>query len=89
MQKKGLFMIWRSLMWVLWPSFLAAGAISAAVFALIDPSDVLFLGHVQASRPVVYGVGFFLFWLMAAVSSALTLYMAPPIQLVDDFGDPL
>ena len=35
----------RSLMWILWPSFLAAAACSALIFALIDPLDV---GHIRA-----------------------------------------
>src|SRR5690606_12082994 len=53
----------RSWMWVLWPSFLVGAAASATVFALIDPLDVVFLGHIQASRQQVYAGGFFLFWL--------------------------
>ena len=66
----------RNLMWILWPSFLMAGAASAVVFALVDPLDVVFLGHLQAGRITVYTVGFFIFWIMAALSSALTLRMA-------------
>ena len=30
----------KSLMWILWPSFLAAAVGSAVVFALIDPLDL-------------------------------------------------
>lgn len=82
-------MKWRLLMWILWPSFLIAGATSAAVFAFVDPLDIVFLGHVEASRQAVYAGGFFLFWIMAALSSALTLHMAPRGQLVDEFGDPV
>ena len=79
----------RNLMWVLWPSFLMAGAASAVVFALVDPLDVLFLGHLQAGRLTVYTVGFFLFWIMAALSSALTLRIAPRGVELDEFGDPV
>ncbi len=79
----------RQLMWILWPSFLAAGATSAIVFALIDPLDLTFLGHWRASRQGVYALGFFLFWLMAAGSSALSLLMAPRQPELDDFGEPL
>lgn len=67
----------RSLMWILWPSFLVGAATSATVFALIDPLDIAFFGYLQISRQMVYAGGFFLFWLMAALSSALSLYMAP------------
>ncbi|MGP1614651.1 MAG: hypothetical protein ACTS5Y_06285 [Pollutimonas bauzanensis] len=82
-------MKWRALMWVLWPSFLIAGATSATVFALVDPLDIKFLGYIQVSRQLAYAVGFFLFWMMAAMSSALTLHMAPRGPLVDEFGDPI
>ena len=76
-------------MWVLWPSFLIAGAASATVFALVDPLDVQFFGHLTASRQQVYAGGFFFFWLMAALSSALTVHMAPRRRALDDFGEPI
>lgn len=79
----------RNLMWILWPSFLMAGAASAVVFALVDPLDVVFLGHLQAGRLTVYTVGFFIFWIMAALSSALTLRIAPRGFELDEFGDPV
>lgn len=79
----------RNLMWILWPSFLMAGAASAVVFALVDPLDVVFLGHLQAGRLTVYTVGFFIFWIMAALSSALTLRIAPRGIELDEFGDPV
>ena len=79
----------RNLMWILWPSFLMAGVASAVVFALVDPLDVLFLGHLQAGRLTVYTLGFFVFWAMAALSSALTLRIAPRGVELDEFGDPV
>ena len=79
----------RNLMWILWPSFLMAGAASAVVFALVDPLDVRFLGHLQSDRMTVYTVGFFVFWAMAALSSALTLRIAPRGVELDEFGDPV
>ncbi|MHA3903130.1 hypothetical protein ACTPOE_06050 [Castellaniella sp. WN] len=79
----------RNLMWVLWPSFLMAGAASAVVFALVDPLDVVFLGYLRAGRLTVYTVGFFIFWIMAALSSALTLRIAPRGVELDEFGDPV
>lgn len=77
-------MKWRALMWILWPSFLIAGATSATVFALIDPLDLVVLDHLRFSRQQVYAGGFFLFWLMAALSSALSLFMAPGNRRTDD-----
>jgi hypothetical protein len=79
----------RTLMWILWPSFAVAGATSAVIFALVDPEDVVFLDHLQAGRELVYTVGFFFFWAMAALSSALSLRMAPRPVVLDDFGEPI
>ncbi|NLY27769.1 MAG: hypothetical protein GX049_09515 [Alcaligenaceae bacterium] len=82
-------MRWRSVMLILWPSFLMAAATSAAVFAFVDPLDIIFLGHLKAERELVYASAFFLFWIMGAVSSALTFFMAPKGRVVDEFGDPV
>ncbi len=76
-------MTWRSLMWILWPSFLVAGAASATVFALIDPLDVAIFGSIHPSRQAFYAGGFFFLWLMAALSGALTLFMTQG-KLADD-----
>ncbi|MBP6018180.1 MAG: hypothetical protein KA735_01690 [Burkholderiaceae bacterium] len=80
-------MKYRALMWILWPSFLIAGATSATVFALIDPLDILLFGYLEVSRAQAYAGGFFLFWLMAALSSALSLHMAPHTAVYDEFGE--
>jgi hypothetical protein len=70
----------RSLMLILWPSFLLAGVASAVVFALIDPLDVAIFGYFRPNRDVLYAAGFFFFWLIAALSSLLTLFMLPSKQ---------
>jgi hypothetical protein len=70
-------MKWRSLMWILWPSFLMAGVASAVVFALVDPLDVAIFGHIRPEREILYASGFFFFWLIAALSSMLTVFMTP------------
>lgn len=80
-------MKFRSLMWILWPSFLIAAATSATVFALVDPLDVKLFGYFEASRSQLYAGGFFLFWIMAALSSSLSLHMAPHTNVYDEFGD--
>ncbi|WP_028354071.1 hypothetical protein [Bordetella petrii] len=72
-------MRWRLLMWILWPSFLAAVAGSALIFALIDPVDVAVLGQWQPGRMAFYTVSFFVLWLMAGMSSALTAWLAPGV----------
>ena len=70
----------RSLMLILWPSLLMAGVASAIVFALIDPLDVAIFGYFRPERDVLYAAGFFFFWLIAGLSSILTLYMLPTKQ---------
>lgn len=74
----------KALMWILWPSFLAAVGASAAVFAFIDPLDISIFGYLKGGREQIYAVTFFLFWLMAALSSALSLHIAPRVVEVDE-----
>jgi hypothetical protein len=64
-------------MWTLWPSFLAAGLCEVIVFASVDPIDVHSLaGSTELSRTAVYTIAFFVFWAIAASSSALTLLLS-------------
>ncbi|MCC6377208.1 MAG: hypothetical protein IT519_00180 [Burkholderiales bacterium] len=64
------------LMWVLWPAFLVAGAAEFAFFSAFDPSDLVFRGApLELSRPAVYTIGFFAFWVLGAASSALTVFL--------------
>ena len=68
------------MMWILWPAFLVAGVLEMLVFAMVDPGDLHWLGQpLGLSRQAVYTVGFFVFWLMASTSGALTtlLSMSP------------
>ncbi|CAB3697011.1 hypothetical protein LMG3458_02440 [Achromobacter deleyi] len=74
----------KSLMWILWPSFLAAAVGSAVVFALIDPLDVAVMGYVPSGRVGFYTVSFFLLWAMAGASSALTAYLMPRVEEDED-----
>jgi hypothetical protein len=63
---------------VLWPSFLAAAGASILCFAFIDPL-ALDIGTESANpifaRMTGYALGFFFFWLVAACSSFVTLYL--------------
>jgi len=66
----------KRLMWVMWPSFLVAAAAGGVFFTVYDPRDHHVFGRpVEASREVIYTVGFFLFWAMAIASSALTVFL--------------
>lgn len=70
--------MWRQrLMWMAWPAFLVAGILEMVVFALVDPSDLHWLGApLELSRQAVYTLAFFVFWVVAMVSSGLTLLLS-------------
>jgi hypothetical protein len=64
------------LIWILWPSFIVGGIAEAVFFTLFDPSDLAIFGGTHGlSRIAVYSLGFFLFWLFAAASSAFTCFL--------------
>jgi hypothetical protein len=65
----------KTLIYILWPSFIVAGAAEALFFTVFDPQELTFFGQpIAASRTAMYSVGFFLFWAFAAASSALTCF---------------
>lgn len=62
---------------VLWPSLLAASFATMLFFAFIDP-ELLHdspASDIETSRMTVYGIAFFFFWLIAALSSAVSVYL--------------
>ncbi len=64
---------------VLWPSFLTAGLATILFFTAFDPDEFLLCtGGPQISRIGAYSIGFFLFWLLTAVSCTLTCYFRRP-----------
>ena len=66
----------RRLMWVIWPAFLVAGIAEAVFFTVFDPFELHFFGAtLDVSREVIYTMGFFGFWGLAFVSSALALWL--------------
>jgi hypothetical protein len=69
------FRLW---MWILWPSFLVGGIAEGIFFTLVQPEDLVFLDQpIKASKEAIYTVGFFAFWFLCALSSALTIYILP------------
>lgn len=65
----------KKLIQILWPSFVVAGVAEALFFTAFDPHDLHLFGEpLEASRTTIYSVGFLAFWLVAAVSSALTIF---------------
>ncbi len=71
---------------VLWPSFIAAGLASVVFFAFVDPmrlGEISFPGH-AVSRELGYTLGFFMFWAVTAMASAVTGYLLRPLPRDDD-----
>ena len=68
-------MIREKLIWILWPSFIVAGVAEVVFFTAFDPQELIVFGEPVAwSRTAVYSIGFFMFWAMAAATSALTWF---------------
>lgn len=76
---------------VSWPSFLVAAVATTVCFAFLDP---VLIGPDEypppafATRMSGYAVGFFFFWLIAALSSLLTLYLVRTSRRTERNGDP-
>jgi hypothetical protein len=63
-------------MFIVWPSFLIAGVMEIAVFAMVDPQDLhLFNQIIDVSRQGIYTLSFFIFWIVCAASSCLSLFL--------------
>ena len=59
---------------IAWPSFLAAAAATMVFFAMFDPVRLgkIITQPFELNRLEGYTLGFFLFWLLTALSSYLT-----------------
>ena len=64
----------RTALQILWPAFVLAGVLEMLVFAMVDPSDLHWLGGgpIKAPRQAVYTVAFFAFWGIVAAAGAIT-----------------
>jgi hypothetical protein len=62
---------------VVWISFLTAAIGTMLFFAVFDPVDLtgIFDADLDVSRDAGYAAGFFFFWVLSAVSSALTAWL--------------
>jgi len=67
----------KQLMWVLWPSFLVAGAMDGLFFSMFDPHDLHWFGEpLELSRQGAYTIGFFCFWVIGALSGSLSMWLS-------------
>lgn len=66
----------------LWLSFLMAGIATGVFFSAIDPMELKYcVDFPEVSRTAAYSIGFFLFWLLTASSSLLTVFFIYPTYL--------
>lgn len=74
---------------VLWPSFVLAGVATSVFFTFLDPVRLFdYEGEPPLSRTAAYSLGFFLFWVLCAASSAATSYfLRPTNDLVSSLDD--
>ena len=71
----------KKMMWILWPSFIAAGIGVGIIFTLIDPMELVVLGdRVHASRTTIYSLGFFVLWAVAAMASAMSCFLSMGVE---------
>ena len=63
---------------ILWPAFVMAGVLEMLVFAVVDPVALHWPGAdtLEWSRVATYSVAFLVFWVVIALSSAVTEYLA-------------
>lgn len=60
---------------VLWPSFIVAIVATGLFFSAFNPRDLVpYNFDIDISPLTAYSVGFFIFWIIALVSSYGTLY---------------
>ena len=60
---------------VLWPSFIVAIVATGLFFSAFNPRDLVpYNSDIDISPLAAYSVGFFIFWIIAAISSYGTLY---------------
>ena len=66
----------RTLINVLWPSFIVGGVGEGLFFTVFDPQELYLFGEPSdLSRMAVYTIGFFMCWAFAAASSAFTCFL--------------
>jgi hypothetical protein len=64
---------------VMWPSFIVASIATIVFFTVFDPVAVGELAGIpELTRTGGYTIGFFCFWLLTSISSALTCYFRRP-----------
>jgi hypothetical protein len=67
---------------ILWPAFVMAGVLEILVFAQVDPAELhSFDGSTAWPPQAIYSLAFFVFWMVIAAASAVTLWLASQARL--------
>jgi len=67
----------KNLLWILWPSFVVAGAADGLLFSMFDPHELHAFGEpVEISRLGAYTLGFLFLWFISAVACAFSLWLS-------------
>lgn len=63
---------------ILWPAFVAAGALEMLVFAVVDPAELRWFGGapIVRSAQAVYTVTFLMFWAAIATAGAVSAMLS-------------
>lgn len=70
---------------ILWPSFLTSGVATVLFFTAFDPREFLaYTPWAEVSRLGAYSMGFFMFWLLTSLTSALTCYFQKPCDRINN-----
>lgn len=77
----------RSVANVVWPSFLAAAFATMVFFAMFDPErlQLALVTPIEVALTTIYSIGFFFFWSICLLSSALTTWLIRTERRVADF----
>lgn len=66
-------MLNQKLMWIAWPSFLAACVLELVVFAFVDPTQIDISGQpLEWPRQAAYTAAFFAFWAISMFACGMT-----------------
>ena len=63
---------------ILWPAFLAAGALEMLVFAVVDPHDLRWFGGapIEWGATAIYSITFLILWGGVTTAGALTALLS-------------
>lgn len=68
---------------ILWPSFLMACLLEMVIFGYVDPKELYLSDSFNNPRLTIHAISFFIFWIICAFSSAISVAMYKTITSKD------